>query len=75
MLYMVRATRVYRQLDYISQFMAHIRYMKGNHNTVAGTLSRAIINASSKQSPHFNTLADEQQSCYTLSDLKEDISL
>ena len=57
-----KSPRQSRQLDFISQFTADVRYIKGNENTVADTLSRPNIDSVDTQKIDLKTIIDAQQS-------------
>ena len=50
-----------KHLDYISQFTTDLRYVKGENNTVADTLSRTELNAVDNNIFSQDSIADEQK--------------
>lgn len=56
-----KSPRQQRQLNYISQFTSDIRYLKGNLNTVADTLSRPNIDAIEPKSVDMKILIQTQK--------------
>ena len=67
--------REIRHLDYISQFTSDIRYIPGNDNTIADTLSRTSIFAIHSPTLSHENIAKEQKNDPTLDNLKNNTSL
>ena len=65
----------FRHLDYISQFTTDLRYVKGENNTVADTLSRTELNTLDSDIFNQDLVADEQKSDSTLPGVLSDTSL